>query len=73
MYYETSGGRFSRGDSITKGTEHLRLAAEQFMMVGHHDKEQGDARLGENWLRIATNLEEMAKLAISMATQSRIQ
>ena len=73
MYYETKGGRFSRGESITKGTEHLRLAAEQFMMVGHHDKTEGDAKLGENWLKIATNLEQIAKLAISMATQSRLQ
>jgi hypothetical protein len=73
MYYEKIGGRFSRDDSITKGTEHLRLAAEQFMVVGHHDKAEGDTKLGEQWLTIAMNLEKMAKLAISMATQSRLQ
>jgi hypothetical protein len=73
MYYEKMGGQFSRDDSITKGTEHLRLAAEQFMVVGHHDKAEGDTTLGEKWLKIAMNLEQMAKLAISMATQSRLQ
>jgi hypothetical protein len=73
MYYETSGGRFSRDDSITKGTEHLRKAAEQFMAVGHYDKEEGDTELGDRWLKIGMNLEQMAKLAISLATQSRLQ
>jgi len=73
MYYETHGGHFSRGDSITKGTEHLRLAAEQFMMVGHHDKAEGDMELGKQWLKVAASLEHIAKLAIEMATQSRVQ
>jgi hypothetical protein len=73
MYYEKMGGQFSRDDSIVKGTEHLRLAAEQFMVVGHYDKAEGDTNLGEKWLKIAMNLEQMAKLAITMATQSRLQ
>jgi hypothetical protein len=73
--YETKGGTVSEDDQIMIMIEKLREASEAAYQIGHINNAAARTMRGEGFRRMGEKLEEMAKLALTFATQSttRIQ
>ncbi len=67
--YETVGGQASESVTYSRLCEHLRLAAEAAMVIGHLKKANGEELLGSGWLGIAQMLEMTVKSVTKLATK----
>lgn len=65
--YETIGGQASESITISRLNEHLRLAAECCMVIGHLRKANGDELIGTGFLGIAELLLKMVKNTTELA------
>lgn len=65
--YETIGGQASESVTYSRLTEHLRLAAECCMVLGHLRKANGDEVISHGFLGISQLLERMVKQVTSLA------
>jgi hypothetical protein len=70
--YETVGGQASEAITTARLCEHLRLAAECAMVIGHLKKANDEELLGQGWLAIAQMLELTTKNVTSLATRGRL-
>lgn len=71
--YETIGGNLSESATYSKLTEHLRLAAEQAMILGHYKKANDDELIGTGFLGIGQLLEKIVIQVTQLATKGRLQ
>lgn len=65
--YETVGGQASESITYSRLTEHLRLAAECCMVLGHLRKANGDELIGSGFLGIGQLLEQTLKSVTALA------
>lgn len=59
--YETKGGQADEAITYSRLCEHLRLAAECAMVLGHLRKANGDEIIGSGFLGIGQLLEQTVK------------
>lgn len=67
--YETVGGQASESVTYSRMIEHLRLAAECSMVLGHLRKANGDDLIGTGFLGIGQLLEKTCTQVIDLATK----
>lgn len=65
--YETVGGQASESVTMSRLNEHLRLAAECCMVIGHLRKANGDELIGTGFLGIGQLLLQMVKNTTDLA------
>lgn len=65
--YETVGGQASESITYSRLNEHLRLAAECCMVLGHLRKANGDETIGSGFLGIGQLLEQTIKSVTHLA------
>lgn len=71
--YETVGGQASEPVTFSRLLEHLRLAAECCMVLGHLAKSNGSELIGTGWLGIAQLLELTTKKVTALAMGKMLQ
>lgn len=71
--YETVAGQASEAVTYSRLTEHLRLAAECCMVLGHLRKANGDELIGSGFLGIGQMLEMTVKKVTELATGKLLQ
>jgi len=69
--YETVGGQASESVTYSRLCEHLRLASECCMVLGHLRKANDDELIGTGFLAIAQLLEKVVKQVTDLATGKR--
>lgn len=67
--YETIGGQASESITYSRMIEHLKLAAECSMVLGHLRKANGDELIGSGFLGIGELLEKMTIQVTTLATK----
>lgn len=67
--YETIGGQASEAITYSRLTEHLKLAAEAAMVLGHLRKANDDELIGTGFLGIAQLLEKTCMQVTELATK----
>jgi hypothetical protein len=67
--YETVGGQASEAITYSRLIEHLKLAAECCMVLGHLRKANGDELIGTGFLGIAQLLEKTCNQVTMLATR----
>ena len=70
--YETEGGQASEAVTYSRLCEHLRLAAECCMVLGHLRKANDDDLIGSGFLGIGQLLEKMVKNVTTLATGGKL-
>ena len=66
---ETSAGTFSESVTFLRLIEHLRLAAEDCYLIGHHRKENGDLATGQLFLVYGQSFEKACEAITATATR----
>lgn len=66
--YETTGGQASESVTYSRLCEHLRLAAECCMVLGHIRKANGDELIGTGFLGIGQILIKTVDHVTNLAT-----
>lgn len=69
--YETVAGQASESVTYSRLTEHLRLAAECCMVLGHLRKANGDELIGTGFLGMAQLLERAVAQVTKLATHGK--
>lgn len=69
--YETVAGQASESVTYSRLTEHLRLAAECCMVLGHLRKANGDELIGTGFLGMAQLLERAVAQVTKLATRGK--
>lgn len=69
--YETVAGQASESVTYSRLCEHLRLAAECCMVLGHLKKANDDELIGTGFLGIGQMLEQVVKKVTQLATGGR--
>lgn len=69
--YETVGGQASESVTYSRLTEHLRLAAECALVLGHLRKANGDELIGTGFLGISELLLRAVKQVTTLATRGK--
>lgn len=69
--YETVAGQASESVTYSRLTEHLRLAAECCMVLGHLRKANGDELIGTGFLGMAQLLERAVTQVTKLATRGK--
>lgn len=67
--YETVGGQASEAITYSRLIEHLKLAAECCMVLGHLRKSNGDELIGSGFLGIGQLLEKTCNQVTALATR----
>lgn len=67
--YETLGGQADEAITYSRLIEHLKLAAEASMVLGHLRKANGDELIGSGFLGIGQMLEKCCGQVIQLATK----
>lgn len=67
--YETVGGQASEAITYSRLVEHLRLAAEAAMVLGHLRKANDDELIGTGFLGIAQLLEQTCMKVTELTTK----
>ena len=67
--YETVGGQASEAITYSRLIEHLKLAAECAMVLGHLRKANDDAVIGSGFLGIGELLEKTCAQVTQLATK----
>lgn len=67
--YETVGGQASEAITYSRMIEHLKLAAECSMVLGHLRKANDDPIIGSGFLGIAELLEKTVIQVTALATK----
>lgn len=71
--YETVGGQASESVTFSRLLEHLKLAAECCMVLGHLAKANDRELIGTGWLGIAQLLEMTRKKVTDLAMGKMLQ
>jgi hypothetical protein len=71
--YETKGGAFSEGEAFAQGIEYLRLAAEAFYAIGHHNNSYNNSVRGDGFVKVGQMLELVRERVTKFATTGRMQ
>jgi len=66
---ETEAGQFSESVTFMRLIEHLRLAAEDAYMIGHHRKENGDVVTGQLFIVYGQAFEKACEGITATATR----
>lgn len=67
--YETTGGQANEAITYSRMIEHLKLAAECSMVLGHLRKANGDELIGSGFLGIGQLLEKTCVQVTQLATK----
>ena len=67
--YETIGGQADEAITYSRLIEHLKLAAEASMVLGHLRKANGDELIGSGFLGIGQLLEKTCVQVTQLATK----
>lgn len=70
--YETVGGQASEAVTYSRLCEHLRLAAEACMVIGHLRKANGDEVVGQGFLGAGELLLRLVKQVTAFAMRGKI-
>lgn len=70
--YETVGGQASESVTYSRLTEHLRLAAEAAMVLGHLRKSNNDDLIGTGFLGIGQMLLMIVDNVTKLAMRGRV-
>jgi hypothetical protein len=71
--YETIGGQASESVTYSRLTEHLRLAAECCMVLGHLRKANGDEMIGSGFLGTGELLLRAVNQVTTLATRGKLR
>lgn len=71
--YETVGGQASEAVTYSRLLEHLRLASEACMILGHLKKANDDELIGQGFLAIAQMLDLTVKNVTELAMGKMLQ
>lgn len=71
--YETVGGQASESVTFSRLLEHLRLASEACMVLGHLKKANDDELIGQGFLAIAQMLDLAVKNVTELAMGKMLQ
>lgn len=67
--YETMAGQASESITYSRLIEHLRLASEAAMVLGHLRKSNNDELIGTGFLGIAELLDKICSSVTALATK----
>lgn len=70
--YETVGGQASESVTFSRLIEHLKLAAECAIVIGHLRKANDETLIGTGFLAIGQLLERMVTQVTNLITKGRL-
>lgn len=68
LRYDTEAGNLSSAGTYSQLTEHLRLAQEAALVLGHYYKANDDRTRGEGFLRVGELLGKTCDGVVRLAT-----
>jgi hypothetical protein len=71
--YETKGGAFSEGEAFAQLIEHLRLATEAALAIGHLNNSHENTVRGDGFVQIGQMLDRIRLMTTRFATTGRMQ
>ena len=71
--YETKGGAFSEGEAFAQLIEHLRLATEAALAIGHLNNSHKNTIRGDGFIQIGQMLDRIRLKTTRFATTGRMQ